>query len=1425
MIFGLLCLAFAGTCLAEGYSWTNTVSGVWSVSANWTNEVGAAVAPASGGEANYALSFNKAGIYTATHDLNNGFLLNQLRVGGPTLTLAGNSVTFTNNDAVLPQLNQNGSSALTVSNNLVLAANTILGGSGSGQVTLHGRISGSGSLTKTNASTLTINYGTNTFSGGTSIQAGTVTFQSFGVDTIRLLGTGPVTLSSNGTLALNRTYLPNPITFNGGTVTSGNSFSSTLSGPITLAASPTFNITGGISVTGNMSGPGGFIKMGNSTLPLSGSNSFTGTIVVNAGTLRVASLNSVSGGTAASNLGAPADAASGTISLGSGGAAATLIYNGPGETSDRVIKLAGATGGATLTQSGSASGLPATRGTSGLLKFTSNLSAPGTAGVDNRKTLTLTHATDGNTGGTPGQGEISGSIGDSLLGTAGQRATSVTKAGVGTWTLSGMNTYSGTTRIQAGTLAFTRADALGTNALDITDSAKAQLDYIGTRLIGALTFNAGSAQPHGSYGSSSSLATYKDDAHFLGLGTVTVGMIASPTTTTLALTSGANPSDAGVVLTFTATVSGAAPTGSVIFYDGVTPLGTNVLNGSFQASVSISTLAAGTHTLTALYMGAAGNASSASGLFTQILTEARPSTTTTLARTSGDNPSAKGAAVTLTATVAGASPSGTVTFYDGTASIGSATLNGSSQGSLAITSLAPGWHPITARYAGDINNAPSASTPPLVQTVNPSSGNGKVKVFILAGQSNMVGKGNVENGRDPNNLYGASVAGGLGSLRNMLNSNPDKYGYLADPANPIPGGSPGWMTRPDVWITYYGGAAWAITPPAPTPPYYATKRKGNLDANFGQDAVNGLIGPEYGFGLIVGSQLADQVLIIKYAHGGRSLAVDFRPPTSVLNSGGTVGPCYSEMIGVVHQVIDNIAAEFPAYAGGGYEVAGLGWHQGWNDRITASYVAEYETNMVNLIKDLRAEFAAPNMLVSIANTGMANADSDVNARNLITAQGNVANPTLHPEFAGTVATVDTRFFDFGTLRGANDEGYHWNWSGESYFNIGESMGKAMVALFPSTPEVPNIPPLITEGSVTNVVMSEDASPVPFSLTLNASDSDGGTLAWAVITNAQHGTVAPAGAGASWAVGYTPLANYNGSDSFAVQVSDGQGGTDTIIVNVTIQPVNDGLSVFLQEDFENEWADNALANTTNNWTSSGLLDRSSITNPAVGYVPLPLGVPFPLVYDHAASRRVLKVDTQGDPLSTPVFNAVFDTTKMYVDMMAKFGVSADLPVAVSNDVTAKASVFLQADGATTNLVVFHGQKTGDGFGAPVFTAVASGFDPEMWCRLTVTLDATTNNGGAEAFSVRINGEPLVSPAAYSDTWKTQIFSESYTPDGGRWFLSASRRLGSSGTNLTTFTGLTFDGEGFVDDLVVTPYPPAFAQGTVIMLALCTGSNDL
>ncbi|MEI6605151.1 MAG: DUF2341 domain-containing protein [Verrucomicrobiota bacterium] len=91
-------------------------------------------------------------------------------------------------------------------------------------------------------------------------------------------------------------------------------------------------------------------------------------------------------------------------------------------------------------------------------------------------------------------------------------------------------------------------------------------------------------------------------------------------------------------------------------------------------------------------------------------------TSTALSLTSGGTPSAVGTALTFTATVAGMAPTGTVTFYDGSSSLGTGTLNGSSQASLTTSSLSAGIHSITARYAGDTGNATSVSGVLSVQT-------------------------------------------------------------------------------------------------------------------------------------------------------------------------------------------------------------------------------------------------------------------------------------------------------------------------------------------------------------------------------------------------------------------------------------------------------------------------------------------------------------------------------------------------------------------------------------------------------------------------------------------------------------------------------------------------------------------------------------
>ena len=342
---------------------------------------------------------------------------------------------------------------------------------------------------------------------------------------------------------------------------------------------------------------------------------------------------------------------------------------------------------------------------------------------------------------------------------------------------------------------------------------------------------------------------------------------------------------------------------------------------------------------------------------------------------------------------------------------------------------------ITDPNAGAVTTTP---TNPLV-----ADGNGKLKIFILAGQSNMVGYGKVELGADLTKATRTPhILGGAGSLRAMVNNNPAAYSYLVNPNKTVTYTVAGdtktyssWVIRDDVWVSSWDeGAIGAAN----------ERRKGALSVGFGDENVlpAGYIGPEFGFGHMVGNGLVDKVLLVKTAWGGKSLAVDFRPPSS----GGTTGPYYNEILAKVRLVLADVKKFYPAYDGKGFEIAGLGWHQGWNDRINPKFVDEYEVNLANLIRDLRKDLNLPALPVVIANTGMADADKDPVAAKLITAQGNVADPKKYPEFAGTVTVVDTRPFYYPLTSPEVGFIYHWNYNGQSYFQIGESMGNAMMKL-------------------------------------------------------------------------------------------------------------------------------------------------------------------------------------------------------------------------------------------------------------------------------------------------------------------------------------------------------------------------------------------
>jgi hypothetical protein len=177
-------------------------------------------------------------------------------------------------------------------------------------------------------------------------------------------------------------------------------------------------------------------------------------------------------------------------------------------------------------------------------------------------------------------------------------------------------------------------------------------------------------------------------------------------------------------VTFTATIvsqAGGSVAGTVSFYNGTTKVGTkpvtfNIGTSSNQAVLTISSLPAGTDSIKATYSGDANDAGSTSSVLKQVVNTL---TATTTSLTSSLNPSFVGQSVTFVATVTPSSgsgtPTGAVTFKNGSAILATVTLSGGTA-SFSTSSLTTGTHAITAVYSGDSNFSGSTS-PALSQVV------------------------------------------------------------------------------------------------------------------------------------------------------------------------------------------------------------------------------------------------------------------------------------------------------------------------------------------------------------------------------------------------------------------------------------------------------------------------------------------------------------------------------------------------------------------------------------------------------------------------------------------------------------------------------------------------------------------------------------
>ncbi len=291
---------------------------------------------------------------------------------------------------------------------------------------------------------------------------------------------------------------------------------------------------------------------------------------------------------------------------------------------------------------------------------------------------------------------------------------------------------------------------------------------------------------------------------------------------------------------------------------------------------------------------------------------------------------------------------------------------------------------------------------------------GPVRVFVLAGQSNM-------EGQAVSDLSGKDYNGGRGTLLALLD-DPAKAPLVRH----LRSADGRWTVRDDVWCRYQRERGPLLAGP--------------LSMGFSVYGDSHHFGPELQFGHVLGDYCKEPVLLIKTAWGGKSLYTDFRPP----GAGGVVGPYYTKMIAEIREGLANLKTDFPAL-GGDFELSGFVWYHGWNDGVDPQRaVPEYESNLVHLIRAVRAEFNVPKLPVVIGELTGPWVDAPDSWGKLRKAQAAAAE---RPEFRGNVLFVKTGAF----VRRAEDSpnpthGHHEYGNAETYVLVGDALGKGMRTL-------------------------------------------------------------------------------------------------------------------------------------------------------------------------------------------------------------------------------------------------------------------------------------------------------------------------------------------------------------------------------------------
>jgi len=297
--------------------------------------------------------------------------------------------------------------------------------------------------------------------------------------------------------------------------------------------------------------------------------------------------------------------------------------------------------------------------------------------------------------------------------------------------------------------------------------------YNGTTLVGAGTLNGvgvatftTSTLPVGSY---SITANYAGDANDTSSTSTALALSVIQATTSVKLITSNPAVQVTAPVTFTATVSGngGMPTGSVTFMDGANTLGSVLVNAAGVASYTTSSLAVGTHNITAVYGGDANDAGSTSSGLTETVT-AYATQTSLVASATSLNTDQELTLLTTTTSSSGGAVTGTITYMNGSTTLGTATAGANGAATFSVNPPA-GQYSIAAHYSGDALNAPSVSN---VVTVNVS----QATEFTIALNPTSMSLQTTKSGQVTINLgsqdgFADTMALGCGSLPYSVSCN------------------------------------------------------------------------------------------------------------------------------------------------------------------------------------------------------------------------------------------------------------------------------------------------------------------------------------------------------------------------------------------------------------------------------------------------------------------------------------------------------------------------------------------------------------------------------------------------------------------------------------------------------------------------------